>query len=178
MRVQRNPSIATLLAIICSCLAGCSGHEVTTAEEWCESLSGVDLMEKNAPFWAVMPSLSFNGDAIRDDFTNAINSAAMNSVQGRAEKMAWRSGIELHIVNPASLNEIEPEVVIEQWRDGIENFNAAHQGQDVCVMGSVVTLFDRVHIHTWRWDGLRFNVVGEKVTTIETNRKRLVRHPI
>ena len=33
--------------------------------EWCEQITGVDLEKKYVPFWAVLFSVSFDGDAIR-----------------------------------------------------------------------------------------------------------------
>ena len=44
-----------ILIVATAGLSACSTHEVTTAGEWCEQLRGVDLIEKNRPFWAVLP---------------------------------------------------------------------------------------------------------------------------
>ncbi len=121
----------------------------------------------------------FDGDAIRADFAATLNAASLESVQHRAKRMAWVEGVDLHVVNVGSLNEIDPEKVISDWRSQIESYSAPNPPQnDRCVMGSVVSLFDRIRIHTWVWDTLGQNVIRDDVTTIETRRSQLTHHPI
>ena len=72
-------------------VASCSNYEVNTTERWCEHLlSDGSIAEKHAPFWAVLPSVSFNGNAIRDDFVRFLNEAMMQKVEGRIDRMVWR----------------------------------------------------------------------------------------
>src|SRR5688572_10286388 len=64
-------------ALAVAALSGCSTHDVDTVPEWCEQISGVDITEKYAPFWADFPGVRFHGDAIRDDFVRSMNEVAM-----------------------------------------------------------------------------------------------------
>ena len=75
----------TILATMALLLTGCSEHVVDTFPEWCEQISGVDLQEKYAPFWAVMFSVKFDGDAIRDDFVKFLDDMHMQKVERRAK---------------------------------------------------------------------------------------------
>lgn len=93
-------------------LVGCSNHEVDTAEEWCEQISGIDLYDKYAPFWAVFPSVSFNAEAIRDDFVKLLNTSLLQKVEYRSERMAWRDGTDLYMENLSTLLVIEPDEVV------------------------------------------------------------------
>ena len=57
-----------LFLILAILVVGCAQHKVDTFPEWCEQITGVDLEKKYRPFWAVIFSVSFDGDAIRDDY--------------------------------------------------------------------------------------------------------------
>lgn len=152
--------------------AGCSEHRVDTFPEWCEQITGIDLEAKYAPFWAVVFSVSFDGDAIRDDFVKFLNDNHMKKVQNRAPRMAWREGTELHLVNLSSLLVIEPEKVIAEWRKGIERAKRSEHGDkaDTCLYGTVTGLFDGLHIHSMKSEALGQNWMDE-VTVIPTERK-------
>ena len=69
-------------------LAGCYNHSVDTFVEWCEQISGVNLQKKYQPFWAVLFSVSFDGDAIRDDFVKFLNDS--HSRRFRVAFLGWR----------------------------------------------------------------------------------------
>jgi hypothetical protein len=125
-------------------------------------------------FWTPFFSVSFDGDAIRDDYVKFMNDAHLEKVQNRAPKMAWREGVELHLINLSSLLVIEPEEVIRGWRTGIET---ARQGKsanraDTCGYGTIVSLFDNLHIHSWKSDGLGIKWT-ESITVIPTDRKAM-----
>lgn len=178
MLVHPNRLLLTLVFILT--LSGCSHHRVTTALEWCEQISGVDLMEKHAPFWAVFPGISFAGDSIRDDFVVMLNEPLMDKVGHRTDRMVWREGANLHLENLSTLMEIEPESVITGWQAGVRraNMNRETDDADRCLFGSVVSLFDSVHIHSGIWDGAGIRVVKDSVTTISTERRARLTNPI
>jgi hypothetical protein len=175
-RASARRGVTLLLATLL--VSACSTHVVNTADEWCEQLQGVDLMAKHSPFWAVLPSIQFDGNAIRADFAKKLNEVSLDSVQHRADRMVWVEGTDLYVVNVASLNVIEPETVISEWRTLVANGSKAADQQDACVARSLFSLYDRVLIHTWVWDSLGENVVRDDVTTIETDRRKALRHPI
>lgn len=137
-------------------------------------------MAKHSPFWAVFPGIQFDGNAIRADFAKKLNDVSLDSVQHRTDRMVWAEGTDLHVVNVASLNEVEPQEVISEWRALIASYGGPKPPapKDSCVAGSLVSLYDRVLIHTWVWDNLGLKVTRDDVTTIETNRRKIVRHPI
>ncbi len=99
---------------------GCVKHRVDTFPKWCEQITGVDPQRKYGPFWAIIFSVSFDGDAIRDDYTAFLNKGHLEKVQNRAPRMTWREGTALHLVNLSSLMVIEPEKIIDAWREGIQ----------------------------------------------------------
>src|SRR5688572_7974401 len=107
------------LTLLATLLPGCSEHKVDTFPEWCEQLTGVNLQQKYAPFWALIPSVSFHGDAIRDSYAAFLNKSHLDKVKDRTEKMAWREGTHLHLVNLSSFFVVEPRKVIAEWRKGI-----------------------------------------------------------
>jgi hypothetical protein len=136
-------------------------------------------MAKHSPFWAVFPGIGFDGNAIRADFAKKLNEVTLDSVQHRADRMVWVEGTDLHVVNVGSLNVIEPQEVISGWRALIERgWKSTDKDKDRCVAGSLVSLYDRVLIHTWVWDPLGLKVTGDDVTTVETNRKKVLHNPI
>ncbi len=151
----------------------CSNHEVDTADEWCEQITGVDLYEKYAPFWAVLPSVSFSGEAIRDDFVANLNQALMEKVDGRADRMAWRDGTQLHIENLSSLFEVDPQEIIGEWRAGIDRANRFETLDlaDECLFGSVVSLFDGVKIHSFEQGEFHLSPGTTTVTELDTERR-------
>lgn len=159
--------------IAISLLVGCAEHKVDTFPEWCEQITGVDLEHKYRPFWAVIFSVSFAGNAIRDDFTAFLNKTHLEKVQNRTPKMAWREGTELHLVNLSSFLVIEPEKVINEWRQGIK-LDEAHKHTDpanICLYGTITSLFDSLHIHSMESDALGRNWT-DKVTVINTDREK------
>ena len=162
-----------LLVIIVMLVMGCAEHKVDTFPEWCEQTAGVNLEKKYRPFWAMFFSVSFNGDAIRDDFTAFLNKTHLEKVQNRPQKMAWREGTQLHLVNLSSFLVIKPEKVIEEWKQGIERDNE-HKDTDpanICLYGTITSLFDSLHIHSMESDALGRKWT-DKVTVIKTDRER------
>jgi len=162
-----------LFIIFAILVVGCAEHKVDTFSEWCEQITGVDLEKKYRPFWAMIFSVSFDGDAIRDDFAAFLNNAHLEKVQNRAPKMAWREGTELHLVNLSSLLVIEPGNVIIEWRQGIE-LDKEHKHTDpanICLYGTITSLFDSLHIHSMESDALGRNWT-DKVTVIYTDREK------
>ena len=118
-------------------------------------------------------SVSFDGDAIRNDFTAFLNKTHLEKVQNRAPKMAWRDGTELHLVNLSSLLVIEPKKVIEEWRQGIE-LDKEHKHTDpanICLYGTITSLSDSLHIHSMESDALGLKWT-DKVTVIRTDREK------
>lgn len=154
-------------------LFGCSEHRVDTFPKWCEQISGVDLQQKYAPFWAVLPSVSFKGDAIRDSYVEFLNKSHLSKINNRAPKMAWREGTQLHLINLSSFLMVEPEAVIAEWRQGIELDIARKQtdraGQ--CLYGTLTSMFDSLHIHSMHADPLGVKW-SDSVTVISTLREQ------
>lgn len=166
--------IRKLLPVIIALLfVGCADHKVDTFQEWCEQISGEDLDEKYRPFWAVIFSVSFDGDAIRDDYTESLNKLQLEKVENRAPKMAWREGTELHLVNLSSLLVIEPEKIIEEWKRGIGLSNQYKHTDPAkkCLYGTLTSLFDSLHIHSMKSDAFGKNWT-DKVTIIPTDREK------
>ncbi|GAF74046.1 unnamed protein product [marine sediment metagenome] len=161
-----------LLSFLVVLLIGCSEHKVDTFPEWCEQITGVDLEEKYAPFWAVIFSVSFDGDSIRDDYTESLNKTHLEKVGNRAPKMAWREGTEFHLVNLSSLMMIDPEEIISQWRQGIELAKAYEHTDpaEICLYGTLTSLFDSLHIHSMESDALGVKL-KDNVTIIFTERE-------
>lgn len=162
-------------------LASCSNYEVNTTERWCEHLlSDGNLAEKHAPFWAVLPSVSFNGNAIRDDFVRFLNDAMMQKVEGRIDRMVWREDANLHVENLSSLMEIDQEEVIEGWRSGIARDNAGKltDPADQCLYGTVTSMFDTVTIYSKHWDPMGFKVVSEDKVVLDTERAKRIKNPL
>ena len=57
-----------LLVAVVSILVSCYTYKVDTVPKWCEQNAGVDLEKKHGPWWAAIFAVSFDGDAIRDDY--------------------------------------------------------------------------------------------------------------
>ncbi len=157
-----------MLVGVAAVLGACSEHKVDTFPEWCEQITGVDLAEEHRPWWAVIFTISYDGDAIRDDYVAHMNSLHMEKVQNRAPRMVWRENTNLHIVNLSSFLEIEPEKFIAQWRDAIEMAKTDHAG--ICVLGTVTSMFDNLYIHSMTPDALGVEW-KDSVTTIPTERE-------
>jgi hypothetical protein len=162
-----------LFVVVAFIIFGCAEHKVDTFQKWCEQISGEDLDEKYRPFWAVIFGVSFDGDTIRDDYTEFLNKLHLEKVNNRAPKMAWREGTELHLVNLSSLMVVEPEKIIEEWRNGIElskQYKHTDPGRK-CLYGTLTSLFDSLHIHSMESDVFGKNWT-EKVTVIPTDREK------
>jgi len=153
-------------------MIGCYNHKVDTFEKWCEQINGVNLERKYNPFYSVVFSVSFDGDSIRNDFTAFMNKSHMEKVNNRIDKMAWRDGTDLHLVNLSSLMMIEPEEVISGWRKGIETAKISKltDKADTCLYGTLVSMFDRLIIHSMKADALGRNWT-DNITVIETDRE-------
>ena len=154
-------------------VAGCSDHKVDTFPEWCEQIKGIDLERKYRPFWAIIFSVSFNGDAIRDDYVSFLNKAYLKKVQDRAPKMVWREGTALHLLNLSILLVIDPEVFIDEWKKGIDLFKEFKHTNptDICLYGTLTSLFDSLHIHSMEPDALGI-MWKDTVTVIQTDREK------
>lgn len=170
-------TVFSLSLLLCT---ACSHYEVNTTERWCEQLSEGELAQKHAPFWAVLPSVSFNGDAIRDDFVHFLNDTMMQKVQGRIDRMVWREGTALHIENLSSLIEIDQQEVISGWQEGIARAKTGQHPDtaDLCLYGTVGSMFDSVTIHSKHWDAMGFKVVSEDTATSDTDRKKRIKDPL
>jgi hypothetical protein len=169
--------------IICAVvLASCSNYEVNTTNRWCEYLLSANgnFIEKHAPWWAVLPGISFDGNAIRDDFVRVLNDAMMKKVDGRADRMVWRKGTDLHVENLSSLMEIDEEKVIAAWRRGITRENAGRftDPADQCLYGTITSMFDSVTIHSKHWGSLRLKIVSEDKTVLDTQRRERIKNPL
>ena len=68
---------------------------------------------------------------------------------------------------------IEPEKVIEEWRQGIElDKERKHTDPvNICLYGTITSLFDSLHIHSMESDALGRNWT-DKVTVIHTDREK------
>lgn len=162
-------------------LGACSEHKVDTFPEWCEQIRGVDLNEKYAPFWSVIPSVSFNGEDIRDDFVKFLNSTYLEKIQNRAPKMAWRNGTELHLLNLSTFFVLAPEKFIGEWHRGIQKATRYEHSDtlDLCLYGTVTSMFDSLHIHSIELDPIESGKAEkDNVTVIETDRKRRLKDPL
>src|SRR6266487_5954818 len=71
-------------------LLGCLEHRVDTFPKWCEQSAGVDLRKQHAPFWTIIFSVSFDGEAIRDDFTAFLK----KTPPGEGAKQSAKNGME------------------------------------------------------------------------------------
>ena len=89
-------SIIVILALM---TGGCSKHVVNDLPKWCDYLTGLDLEEKYKPFWALSFSVQFDEDAVRGDYVDWLNETLLEQVDNRAQRMAWREDMELHMIN-------------------------------------------------------------------------------
>lgn len=164
--------IRTALVLLVLFLSGCSEHRVDSFTKWCEHLAGVDLHKKYAPSWSVFPSVSYHGDAIRDSYVDFLNKTHLEKIENRAPKMAWREGAQLHLINLSSFLMIEPEAVIAEWRQGVEAQISGKETNpaDICLYGTLISMFDSLHIHSMKADALGTNWT-DNVTVISTERE-------
>ena len=153
-------------------LTSCSTHEVDTVQEWCEQISGEDLADKYQPFWAILFAIEINGEAIRDDYVNILNTSYLEKVENRTDRMAWRDGTEFHIINLSSFFEVDPEAFIEEWRTGVERSKQFEYTDQMskCLYGTLTSAFDSLHIHSMSSDALGKEWTDNE-TVIPTDRK-------
>lgn len=146
----------SVLIIALASLAGCSTHEVDTFPEWCEQIGGIDLEEKYAPSWSVIFGVSFDAEAIRDNYTDFLNQSHLQKVENRTDRMVWREGGNLHLVNLSSFFVIEPQRVISEWESNIRlsNDNKLKAPADACLYGTLTSMFDTLTIHSMEADAL------------------------
>ena len=165
-----------MLVVVLSVLlvVACSEHKVDTFPEWCEQISGVDLEANYLPFWAVIFSVSYDRDAIRDDYIMFLDQTYLEKIDNRAPRMAWREGVELHLVNLSGFLMIAPQTVIGEWAGGVETAKkyGHEEPTDVCLYGTVTSLFDSLHIHSMEPDPLGINWT-DSITVIDTGRTAL-----
>lgn len=169
-----------IAALVVMSLPGCYTQEVDTLEDWCQQLAGVDILRNNRPFWAVGVGISFDGDGIRDDFVSFLDSSMLEKVGSRADRMAWRDSTVLHLESLSNLMVVEPDSIIDGWRRGIQraaNYEPMDEA-DQCLWGSVVSLFDEVHIHVAEMDEENGEWLPDEVTVIDTKRRVLLDNPI
>lgn len=175
-------SVKVVIIVCATLLASCSNYEVNTADRWCEYLlsGNGNFAEQHAPWWAIFPSVSYDGDAIRHDFVRQLNGALMQKVGRRADRMVWQKGTELHIENLSSLMVVDEEKVISGWRNGIARANAGNftGSADKCLYGTVTSMFDSVIIHSAHWGPMRLKVVSEDKTVLDTNRHENIKNPL
>jgi hypothetical protein len=147
---------------------------IDNVQRWCEHISGVDLTKKYAPFWAVLPGVSFEYDSVRADFTRTLNAGMMRTFEDRAPRMAWQEGKDLHIESLATLMNVSADSIVNGWRAGVERGRTGRtvDGSDECLFGTAASLYDHVVIHTGitRPDGL--GPMRDSIVTIPTGRKR------
>lgn len=170
----------TLTFAIAAGILGCSHYEVTTLEDWCDQIAGVDLIKKHEPFWSVLPAISFYGDAIRDSYTALMDSLGLAKVEHRADRMAWREGTVLHMENLSTLMEVDPDTIISEWREGIERAQSGESLDygDRCVFGGLISLFDTLYIHSGEWDAMGLTQVADHITALDTKRRATQKNPI
>lgn len=170
----------TLTFAIAAGILGCSHYEVTTLEDWCDHINGVDLIEKHSPSWSVLPAISYNGESIRDSYTAMMDSAYLIKVDRRADRMAWREGTVLHMENLSTLMVLEPSEFINDWRQGIERAQSGEYLDDAdhCVFGGLSSLFDTLYIHSGEWDAMGVTLIADHVTALDTKRRERLKNPI
>jgi len=153
---------------------GCAEHKVDTVEEWCEQINGLDLDAKYRPFWAVFFGVSFERDSVRDEYSEMLNKLHLEKVGNRAPKLVWSKGTNLHLVNISSLLVIEPEQIINEWKRGIELSKQFkhHDSVDRCLNGTLISLFDNLHIHTIESDAFG-KKLNETIVIIPTKRDKI-----
>ena len=168
----RSPLVSgTLCALAITSLVACYQFQIDTLQKWCDQLSVTNLEGKYRPFWAVFFETSIDAEAIRDDFVAILNGAHMQKVEHRSPRMAWREGTAFHLINLSTLLVIQHHDLIVEWRDGIEKAKTYSYTDktDVCLYGTVVSLFDSVSIHSIELDD-RGRDKKDQITTIETDR--------
>jgi hypothetical protein len=151
----------------------CYEVKIDTLQRWCEHVSGTDLTEKYAPAWALLPSVSFHYDEIRQSYVGLLDSLALARVKGRAPRMVWQTGTTLNVASPSDLLVIAPESVLADWRAGLArgvSGRTTDEG-DECVFGTAASLFDTVAVHFGVQD-VAGRFVGDTVVAVPTGRKQ------
>lgn len=162
-----------LTFLVATGIFGCSHYEVTTLEDWCDQIEGVDLIEKHAPFWSLLPSISFSDDAVRHSYTSLMDSLLLAKVEHRTDRMAWRAGTVLHMKNLSTLVEEDPDSIISWWRQGIQRAQAGDYlgSGDRCVFGGLTSLFDTLYVHSGEWYLPGLVQIADHVTALATKRR-------
>lgn len=146
---------------------------VDSVQRWCEHVYGeVDVVDRYAPVWAVLPTLSIEYDSVRADYVAMLNEMYLEVVENRAERMVWTKSGQLHIESLATLMEIEADTILAKWDLGIE---AAREGRSLdesaeCFFGVAAELFDTVYVHTGMWNAPRLELIADSVVAIATLR--------
>jgi hypothetical protein len=137
-------------------------------------------MKKNAPFWAVLPSISFEGDSIRRDFAAMLDGPLMEKVGRRTDRMVWVEGTNLHMESLATLMDIHPDSIVTAWRVGLERAKTGHTTDDAdrCLFGSIASLYDSVFIHTGIWDQGKLRLVRDSVVPFDMERRARLKNPL
>ena len=162
-----------LVCAVATSVLSCSSHEIDTFDKFCEGIIGVNLQKKYQPFWSAVFSVSYNGEAIRDDYVKFLNSSYMKDVEGRTDRMVWRDRAVLHLKNIFSFFHGDKEAFVNQWRSGMQRAPRSEltNDGDKCLFGTAVQLFDQVSIHTLTSKaGLALDT--DAVTTIATDRRK------
>jgi len=154
-------------------LVGVYRHRVSTVAQFCEQLRGEDLFDKyNAS------SLSFDCEAVRNDFTSSLHSSivADNStlVGGPGPAMdeivrlrllgAWRERDVLHIAN-LSISDEDPFTKFTPWKTQMAKAVAKRvepTDEDYCSLKTLQILFAEVWLHGGEGEDARLPVPGTK----------------
>lgn len=130
-------------------ITSCHNTRIDTMQRWCEHLSGVSMTDKYAPFWAVLPSVSFEYVDIRESYTHVVDSLMSTIVGGRAPRMAWQDSLTLHVNSISDLMQVSRDSVLEWWRTGLERGSSGRTtgAADECYFRTAVALFDTVKVH-------------------------------
>ncbi|MGH7180547.1 MAG: hypothetical protein ACREJN_01065 [Nitrospiraceae bacterium] len=133
---------------------------------------GRDALELHAPFWAVFPSITVHSDAIRNDFVAVMNKLHLEKVQNRSQTMAWREGLEFHLLNLSSFFDVKPEEIIDGWKTNIQKAkdNDLKGQADKCLFDTVANYFDEMKIHSMQSDALGIKWT-DHLTEIPTDRQ-------
>lgn len=153
---------AVLLVAMCLPIAACKTHEVNTWERWCEQVTQVDLKNKYRG-WAVVFGVSYNAEAIREDFANRFHKKAITSVRNRyfggvsiddpvLEEMVqirligvWHESTELHWAHAYLSLEAEPSlafsIVVDEIEQRLEQYRSvgASRPEDAVARASTCT---------------------------------------
>jgi hypothetical protein len=156
-------------------ISACSHYEVDTAEKWCSWITDENALEKHTPFWSVVPSFSFNADAIRNDFALTLDGLYMQKIENRSDRMVWVDQKNLHLYSLSSFFVLSSEEFDASWREPLDEAKHAkyrsRTDPGVCVFGTVSMFFDHVYIHHLDFDTLG-TLTGETITEIDNERPK------